>query len=110
MLTTRRSQKETHLEALSDINLDALLCGPAKHLIQHDVGNHLDLALSELPEDDDLVNSVEELWPATHSDTVSVPRADSVCGGNPGAVASPSKYKCCIVGRCAGESIVVGRV
>ena len=35
-----------------------------EHLLQHDVGNLLHLHLGELAEDDDLIQTVEELGPA----------------------------------------------
>ena len=54
----------THLEALCDIDRDALLEGPREHLLEHDVGNLLHLALGQLAEDDDLVQPVQEFWPA----------------------------------------------
>ena len=53
-----------YLEALCDINLDALLLCPDEDLFQHDVSNLLDLALGQLAEHNDLVQPVQELWPA----------------------------------------------
>lgn len=47
-----------------DIDLNALLLRALEHLLEHDVGNLLDLALGQLAEHDDLVQTVEELGPA----------------------------------------------
>ena len=52
------------LETLGDIDLDALGLRAGKDLCQHDVRDLLHLLLGELPEDDDLVQPVQELWPA----------------------------------------------
>jgi hypothetical protein len=51
------------LELLCDLDLQALLLAALEHVLQHDVRNLLHLLLRELPEHDDLVQAVEELWP-----------------------------------------------
>ncbi len=69
---------KAYLEALSDIDLDALLDGALEDLIEHDVCNHLHLALGELPEDDDLIYSVQELWPAVPQQQTSERHMDVI--------------------------------
>jgi hypothetical protein len=53
-----------HLEALCDVDLDALLCCASEDFLEHDVCDLLHFALGQLAEYDDLVQPVEELRPA----------------------------------------------
>ena len=51
------------LELLSDFNLDAFLIRPLEHISEEDVGNLLHFLLCQLAENDDFVQSVQELGP-----------------------------------------------
>lgn len=52
---SRIAAAKQYLEALCDIYLDLLLLRPLEDFIEHDVCNLLDLSLSELSEDNDLI-------------------------------------------------------
>lgn len=85
---TASKGEERHLEALSDVNLDALLLGAVEDLLQHDVGNLLDLALGQLAEHNDLVQPVQELGPAH-------PQSHNLSGPTPQQQAFPTCHKTC---------------
>ena len=73
MPTSTQQWQKSHLEALRDIDLDALGLRTCKHLVQHDVCNLLHLCLGELAEHDDLIQPVQEFGPADTRPAVSTP-------------------------------------
>jgi hypothetical protein len=54
-----------HLEALGDIDLDALDLSALEDLCEHDVSDLLHLALAQLPEHDDLVQPASHFFLST---------------------------------------------
>ncbi len=59
----RAAAPRPRLEALGDVDLDALALGAHEDLLEHDVRDLLHLRLGQLAEDDDLVQPVQELGP-----------------------------------------------